>query len=86
MNRKNLYFLAENAPPTFSRDETLEKLPLPKLEETLQRYERNLLPFGSEEELKTARQAIEKFKNGVGTKLQKLLEKKATEERNWVRK
>lgn len=85
MNRENLFCLPDGAPPTFSRDESLEKLPLPNLEESLERYYRNLLPFGNDDELKNSRKVIEDFKNGVGKKLHKMLEGKAKEERNWVR-
>lgn len=84
MNRENFFFLPDGAPSTFSRDESLEKLPLPRFEDTLQRYERNLLPFGTEVQLKTAKKAIEAFKNGIGKKLHKILEEKAAKEKNWV--
>lgn len=85
MSRELFFYLPEDAPPTFSRDESLDKLPLPKLEDSLERYYRNLLPFGSEEELKNSRRVIDDFKNGDGKKLQKLLEEKAAKEKNWVR-
>jgi carnitine O-octanoyltransferase len=84
MNRELFYYLPKGAPPTFSRDESLEKLPLPKLEDTLERYFRNLLPFGSEDELKDSKRIIDEFKNGIGKKLQKMLEEKAAKEKNWV--
>lgn len=85
MNRENLFFLPEGAPPTFSRDESLESLPLPKLDDTLTRYYQNLLPFGSEEELRNSKKIIDDFKNGVGRNLQQILEARALKERNWVR-
>lgn len=85
MNRENFFFLPDDAPSTFTRDESLEKLPLPKLEDTLARYEKNLLPFGTDQELINAKKAIEIFKNGIGKKLQKMLEEKAAKERNWVK-
>lgn len=85
MNRETFFFLPDGAPGTFTRDETLEKLPLPNLEDSLERYYRNLLPFGSEQELARSRQTIENFKNGVGKKLHKILAEKASRERNWVR-
>lgn len=84
MNRENIYFLPENSPPTFERDETLASLPLPTLEETLSRYERSLLPFGTEEELISSRKVIDSFKNGIGKKLHEILASKAAKERNWV--
>lgn len=85
MSREKFFFLPEDAPPTFARDEKLEKLPLPKLEDTLERYFHNLLPFGTIDELDNSRRVIDTFKNGVGRKLQKLLEERAAKERNWVR-
>lgn len=84
MNRELFFYLPKGAPSTFARDESLEKLPLPKLEESLERYYKNLLPFGSEEELKNSRRVIDDFKNGDGKKLQKLLEERAAKEKNWV--
>ena len=84
MSRERFYFLPDDAPSTFSRDESLEKLPLPKLEDTLQRYYRNLLPFGNQDELNNSKKMIEEFKSGVGRKLQKMLEEKASKEKNWV--
>lgn len=85
MNRENLFFLPDGAPSTFARDESLAKLPLPKLEDTLARYERSLLPFGTDAELRASRKVIDDFKNGVGKTLQQLLEAKAATCRNWVR-
>jgi hypothetical protein len=85
MDRDTWFFLPEGEPSTFYRDEKLEKLPLPKLKDTLARYERNLLPFATEDELKKSRVIINEFKNGIGKKLHEILEKKAAKERNWVR-
>jgi hypothetical protein len=84
MSREKFYFLPKDAPKTFSRDEGLEKLPLPKLEESLDRYYRNLLPFGDNSELENSRKVIQEFKNGIGKKLHKMLEEKASKEKNWV--
>lgn len=84
MNREKIFVAAKGAPSTFENDERLGKLPLPKLEDSLERYYRNLLPFGSEEELKNSRRVIDEFKNGVGGQLQKMLEEKAASEKNWV--
>lgn len=81
---EQFFILPEGAPPTFSRDELLEKLPLPKLEDTLARYQRNLLPFGTKAEIDNSSKVIKNFMNGVGKKLHELLEKKAAEQKNWV--
>jgi hypothetical protein len=85
MSRDKFFFLPDGAPPTFDRDEKLAKLPLPSLEDSLERYYRNLLPFGTRDELANSRKIIDGFKNGIGKKLQKMLEQKAEKERNWVR-
>lgn len=69
---------------TFKLDEKCPPLPLPKLDDTLDRYYRNLLPFGTETELKNSKKLIEDYRNGLGRKVHKLLEKKATIEKNWV--
>jgi hypothetical protein len=84
MNRQNLYYLNDGEGSTFSKDEVLEKLPLPDLAATLERYYKNLLPFGTNDELKNSRKVIDAFKNGTGKKLQKLLQDKAMVEKNWV--
>lgn len=84
MNRDTIYFLPENGEPTFSRDDSLAKLPLPKLEDTLARYYRAIQPFGSKEELKNSEKIIQDFKNGQGKKLQLLLEQHEKKHRNWV--
>lgn len=84
MNRDNIFILPENSPKTFSRDESLAPLPLPKLGATLERYYKSLIPFGTKEELINSRKIIEEFRNGIGQKLQAQLEEKAKKEKNWV--
>lgn len=78
------FILPSGSPSTFARDESLENLPLPKLDDTLDRYYKSLLPFGNEIELKNSKNLIENFKNGIGRKLHKMLEEKALKEKNWV--
>lgn len=84
MSRELFYFLPNGAPPTFSNDEKLEKLPLPKLEDTLEKYYKQLLPFGNKDELENSKRQIDEFKNGAGKVLQNMLEEKASKEKNWV--
>jgi carnitine O-octanoyltransferase len=84
MNREKIFVVKDGETPTFERDESLGKLPLPKLDETLERYYKSLLSFGSKEELQNSKKVIEEFKNGEGKKLQKMLEEKAEKEKNWV--
>lgn len=85
MNREKNFIIQNKETTTFERDESLVNLPLPKLEDTLERYYQNLIPFGSDEELENSRKVIEEFKNGIGSKLQKMLEQKAEKEKNWVK-
>lgn len=84
MSVEKFFIQPEGSPGTFEHDEKLEKLPLNSLEETLTRYQRNLLPFGTKQELENSARVIEEFKNGVGKTLHKLLHEKAAKEKNWV--
>lgn len=69
---------------TYAYDEDLPPLPLPALRQTLERYYESLQPFGSAGELHESWGRIERFQNGVGQKLQQLLEQRAKERRNWL--
>lgn len=71
-------------PPTFAEDENRPALPLPRLSDTMDRYYQSLVPFGTKEELARSRQIIERFRAGVGPKLQEILEQRAKVEKNWV--
>jgi carnitine O-octanoyltransferase len=71
---------------TFSIDDELPSLPLPKLETTLKKYLTSIKPFVTEIEYLEAESICSKFKNGIGGKLQFLLENKAKNERNWLEK
>lgn len=84
MDRDSIFLLPEGAPGTFAKDDSLPPLPLPKLNETLERYFESLKPFGTEDELRKSRKLIDEFLHGDGPKLQALLEKRASERRNWV--
>ncbi|XP_055618066.1 peroxisomal carnitine O-octanoyltransferase [Toxorhynchites rutilus septentrionalis] len=87
MNRESIYHLPEGSKETtFCYDETLPALPLPKLEDTLERYFESLKPFGTREELNASRKIIDDFRNGVGGKLHAMLAEKAKNEKNWVAK
>lgn len=84
MITKENFILNPKSPSSFAHDENLPNLPLPKLDETLNRYFKSLLPFGNEIELTNSKNLIEEFKNGIGRKLHKLLEEKASIDRNWI--
>lgn len=84
MDRNSIFVLPDDAPATFDKDDTLPPLPLPQLEDTLERYYESLKPFGTPEELKNSRKVIDDFKNGIGRKLHALVEEKAKKSQNWV--
>ena len=74
-----------NKKRTFELDEELPSLPVPSLDETLDKYLDSIEPFVTESELKTTKIIVEKFRNGAGEDLQDLLLKHAGERKNWVR-
>ncbi|GAB0095089.1 hypothetical protein DMENIID0001_104260 [Sergentomyia squamirostris] len=85
MEQRDFMFLcSEEDPTTFEQDHLAPALPLPTLDDTMERYYQSLKPFGSESELKRSREIIEAFKAVEGRTLQEILEKKAKSEKNWV--
>ncbi|XP_070500626.1 peroxisomal carnitine O-octanoyltransferase-like [Chironomus tepperi] len=85
MAQKNIFIQPEGGPSTFHFDEDLDNLPLPSLDDTLERYYKSLIPFASDEsELKNTERIISEFKNGDGKKLHEMLKEKASKEKNWV--
>lgn len=84
MNRQHIYYIQNNETTTFAKDHLAPPLPLPKLENTLDRYYQSLVPFGTEAELRSSKTLIEDFKNGIGKKLQAILEERAKNNKNWV--
>ncbi|KAI3657124.1 hypothetical protein MP638_003947 [Amoeboaphelidium occidentale] len=62
-------------PKTFELQSTLPKLPVPPLDNTLNKYFQTLIPFcGSKEEQDTVKAIVEDFRSGLGKELQKRLE------------
>lgn len=84
ITREMIYVSDEGAAGTFELDEAVPALPLPSLENTLNRYYESLRPFGTEQQLRESRRTIDEFKNGVGRKLQQILEVRAKTHKNWV--
>lgn len=69
---------------TFANDERLPALPLPTLDDTLDRYYESLRPFGNADQLQRTRYVIDEFRTGIGPQLHALVEKRAERDRNWV--
>lgn len=84
MDRESIFVQPEGLPGTFDKDDSLPPLPLPKLDDTIERYYESLKPFGTSDELKNSRKILDEFKNGLGQKLHKILEEKAKKSKNWV--
>ena len=64
---------------TFKYQKSLPSLPVPKLEDTLERFLKKASPLISKEELEKAKESVERFKSGSGKSLQEELEKRAEE-------
>lgn len=69
---------------TLQYQDELPPLPLPALEETLEKYIQTCEPLLSVEELEHTRAVCEDFKSGHGPELQRVLEAKAANEKNWI--
>ena len=74
--------------PTLSRQNELLQYGVPKLEDTLSKFQESVRPFLTENELDVNEKLIEAFLayEGNGRKLHQLLEVKARNSDNWVRK
>lgn len=84
MTREMLYVSDEGMPGTFEKDELAIPLPLPQLNDTLDRYYKSLQPFGTAEQLRESRRIIDEFRNGIGIRLQRILEERTKTFKNWV--
>lgn len=73
-------------PATFAMDNLLPSLPLPSLESTLKKYLEAIKPFVDRNEYMRTESIVEKFQNGIGSRLDFILREKARNERNWVSK
>ena len=74
----------ESDEKTFQYDESLPPLPLPPLDNTLNKYLDTVRPHVTEEEFAVTEQLVKEFKDGKGKELHQLLSAKASKERNWV--
>nr|XP_036863855.1 carnitine O-acetyltransferase isoform X3 [Manis javanica] len=75
------------APGRFkAHQDSLPRLPVPLLQQTLDHYLKALQPIVSEEEWAQTKQLVEEFQTtgGVGERLQKGLERRARKSENWL--
>ncbi|KAG4077465.1 hypothetical protein HA402_002892 [Bradysia odoriphaga] len=73
-----------NKPLLCSFQESLPRLPVPNLDETISRYLESMLPLLSENEHKAITRKAEEFKNGIGQRLQRYLVLKSWWSPNYV--
>lgn len=83
-SRETVYLGSNEDAKTFSLDNDRPNLPLPKLNDTMERYYESLKPFGTPDELANSRKIIDNFQNGIGKELHAILEKRAKTHKNWV--
>lgn len=78
--------LSNVAAPKFENTLKLPSLPVPTLNQTIEKYIKTVTPFLSEAELNNTKKILQEFssENGIGTKLQKLLVQKAQNSENWL--
>lgn len=72
------------APNPFPNSLNLPHLPVPKLEDTTEKFLKSAKPFLSNDELFSTIKLLDRFKSGVGKELQALLEKRASQHENWL--
>ena len=69
---------------TFSNDELLPPLPLPKLNDSLSLYLDSVKPHLTKEEFAKTKQIVESFEKNEGSVLHQRLIDRAKERKNWV--
>lgn len=68
----------------FSRQALLPRLPVPALDQTLDKYLKSVRPLLTDEEFNNTKQIVQEFSKNPGPKLQTLLEQRASQEENWL--
>ena len=65
---------------------SLPRLPVPPLQQSLQKYLKAVRPLVSNEEFEKTSKKVEEFgkENGIGEQLQEMLKKRAKLQDNWV--
>lgn len=69
---------------TSSNPENLPNLPLPKLDDTLQKYLKSVQPLLPPEKFRKTVSIVEDFAKGTGAQLHNLLQAKASKTDNWL--
>lgn len=69
---------------TPTNPDNLPHLPLPKLDDTMDKYLKSVKPLLSSEKFMKTSALVEDFKRGIGAQLHDLLEYKAQQSENWL--
>lgn len=84
IQQETLLTLAPRRLSSASNPVKLPKFPLPKLDDTLDKYLRSVQPLLPLEKFQKSKKIVEEFSNGPGIQLQKLLKEKADTSDNWL--
>lgn len=76
-------YISENE-TTFQFEDQLPSLPLPPLENTLNKYLDTVRPHVNEEEFAATEALVREFENGQGRELHRKLEEFVATKRNWL--
>ncbi|XP_051722322.1 peroxisomal carnitine O-octanoyltransferase [Ctenopharyngodon idella] len=69
---------------TFQYQSSLPPLPVPDLQNTLNKYLHSVKPFASEEEFGATEAIVKRFEKGIGQQLHQKLLQRAKSRRNWL--
>ena len=84
-SQKKVYIKTLDAPSTFEKDESLPRLPVPTLAETLDKYLVSLQPFLTQQELEHTSRLCRNFRESPqGQLLQRLLLERSQARGNWL--
>lgn len=67
-----------------SNPQNLPHLPVPKLQQTLDKYLKTVQPHLTPTEFERTKSVVQDFQNGIGNRLQQLLINKAQKTENWL--
>lgn len=70
--------------PMFSKQYSLPLLPVPPLQQTLDRYLHTVRPLLTDQQYTKTKEVVQQFLSSPGPQLQELLEKRAKDKTNWL--
>ncbi|XP_042231513.1 peroxisomal carnitine O-octanoyltransferase-like isoform X2 [Homarus americanus] len=77
-------YLTSGKEKTFQYDEDLPCLPVPPLQQTLDRYLLSVKPHATDEEFEMTKEIVKKFESGIGKELHERLLAHAAKKKNWL--